>query len=157
MKSEKNAKKDYNNMNSAYDQLRKRFYDTFHGGKPPLVFGCEIKHKLGDNTKISVYCDISTLCKKYGDFVTDGCGCCQATYTEKELEILGVPLTLADVLRMISSSPYEFEILQKEDSKIRLVCFTLMTEELNEVIDLSLPVSEWPDETLEAILDITNA
>lgn len=121
-----------------------------------LGFGCEIAFHENDIYKI-----ICENVEKNGWHLL-GAGDVRPIITKdilhhaKYIEILGAPLTMADVLRAIGKAEgnrvYIDEPSGFDESEAKLFLDDADRTVLG--LDLSKPVSEWPEETLDAIIGL---
>lgn len=160
-------------MQTPYEQLRTRI-NQLMPERPALGFGCEIriKNELRTPKINSVYYTIKAgTVVKFVVKDDDPCSCgegynCAPTYwwcineygvrfdiytkDEDEYEILGTPLTVVDVLLALQHKSYGYVLDQMGRISVARGREAPKTVRLS----LLLPVSQWGDDTLNALLTI---
>lgn len=126
-----------------YEKLRARINELLPD-RMTLGFGCEID--TGNNI-ITLYADDGKGRLSFFDREGDTMHGSLANLIGNHTEILGTPLTLADVLRAIDKVyPHTTHWTVKND--------TLIHELSSLALPLAIPVSQWSEETLTKILDL---
>lgn len=148
---------------NTYEKLRGAIYKKKYPDGIPLEFGCEVDYSstLGEKAiAINVTSDKLLLedCER---------GCCYnqtlhevdrfnpegdtSMYRVNQIKILGKPITLQDILLVLH--PYIKDIYMMHFSSIRMYLEN-RDKKTRLHIDLSLDPKDYPEETLQALLDL---
>lgn len=142
-------------MPTPYEQLRSRI-NVLLPERLELGFGCEVVLKDFEQLTWTVLYryDLSTrdMLKVIGNET-----CHQRdTHIKEVSSILGLPLTLADVLRVIERKDNYANnyALDTEIGSLLIEEHDFKYKPTGLKMDLSLPVSQWPEDTLKSLLEI---
>lgn len=109
---------------------------------PKLEFGCEVRHKVYGNVSQITAKKGSEFKLNYSDSVWD----------KEDFEILGKPVTLAEVLMMCER---ELHLINDSTDNFASVCSN-SDNGLKELfrVDLTIEPESWPDEIQEKIVGL---